>query len=350
MPLDVIGVRSTTLRLNSQPAIDIPSLGLSTGDPAGIGPEISLRAALDPQFHGLCRIILFGDWEILRSRSDDLELIFDFVRVPRGSLKSGASIPDRAIIDIPAERKQIFPGVGSRASGESAAQNVIACAEACTNGHLSAMVTAPLNKACLHEAGHLFPGHTEFLAHLTGASEVGMAFLTERLKLVLATIHVPLQEAINLLSADLILEKLGLLLREFRRFGLPCSRVAVAGLNPHAGEMGLLGAEEQEKIMPAILEARRLYPGYEISGPLPADTLFHRAFQGEFDAVLALYHDQGLIPIKLIGFGRAVNVTLGLPFVRTSVDHGTAFDIAGKGIAQHSSMVSAIQWALRLIR
>jgi 4-hydroxythreonine-4-phosphate dehydrogenase len=309
-----------------------------------------LRAALDPQLREACKIVLFGDWEILRSQSDDLGVAFDFVRVPRDFLKDGAAITDHAIVDIPAEKKQIFPGVGSRASGESAAQNVIACVEACSRGILSAMVTAPLNKACLNEAGYPFPGHTEFLAHLTGASEVGMAFLTERLKLVLATIHMPLREAIALISCDLILKKLDLLLREFGRFGLPCKKVAVAGLNPHAGEMGLLGGEEQETIVPAIIEAKRLHPDFEISGPLPADTLFHRAYQGEFDAVLALYHDQGLIPIKLLGFGQAVNVTLGLPFVRTSVDHGTAFDIAGKGLANHSSMVSAIQWALRLLK
>jgi 4-phospho-D-threonate 3-dehydrogenase / 4-phospho-D-erythronate 3-dehydrogenase len=276
-------------------------------------------------------------------------MAFDFVRMPRDFLRNGMPVADRAIVDVPAEKKPIFPGVGSSASGESAARNVIACVEACKSGVLSAMVTAPLNKACLNEAGYPFPGHTELLAHLTGASEVGMAFLTERLKLVLATIHQPLREAIALISRDLILRKLGLLLREFSRLGLPCKRVAVAGLNPHAGEMGLLGSEEQEKIMPAITEAKRLYPEYEISGPLPADTLFHRACEGEFDAVLALYHDQGLIPIKLLGFGQAVNVTLGLPFIRTSVDHGTAFDIAGKGMANHGSMVSAIQWALRLL-
>jgi len=296
----------------------------------------------------MCRFVLFGDWEMLRCRAENLGLAFDFVRMPHDSLKRGAPITDHVIVDIPAAKEQIFPGVGSRASGESAAQNVIACAEACNNGVLSAMVTAPLNKACLNEAGYSFAGHTEFLAHLTGASEVGMAFLTDRLKLVLATVHLPLREAIHLLSSDLILKKLNLLLREFGRFGLPCKRVAVAALNPHAGEMGLLGGEEQEKIMPAIQEAKRLFPDFEFTGPLPADTLFHRAYQGEFDAVLALYHDQGLIPIKLLGFGQAVNVTLGLPFVRTSVDHGTAFDIAGKGLADPGSMVSAIQWAVRL--
>jgi 4-phospho-D-threonate 3-dehydrogenase / 4-phospho-D-erythronate 3-dehydrogenase len=347
---EVIGVQATILQQNSPPAVEKPSLGLTTGDPAGIGPEISLRAALEPGLQGICRIVLFGDWEILRSRSEALGLAFDFARISLNSLLEGGLIPGRAIVDIPSERRRIVLGEGSSASGESAAQNVIACAEACTKGYLSGMVTAPLNKVYLNEAGHHFPGHTEFLAYLTGTPEVGMAFLSERLKLLLATIHMPLREAITFLSSDLVFRKLSLLLREFGHLGLPCTRVAVAGLNPHAGEMGLLGTEERDKIIPAIIEAQRLYPDSEISGPIPADTLFHRAYQGEFDAVLALYHDQGLIPIKLLSFGQAVNVTLGLPFVRTSVDHGTAFDIAGKGLAQHGSMISAIHWALRLLK
>jgi 4-hydroxythreonine-4-phosphate dehydrogenase len=177
-----------------------------------------------------------------------------------------------------------------------------------------------------------------------------MAFLTERLKVVLATIHLPLTIAIEQITTALIVEKLSILLTEFPRLGLPCSKVAVAGMNPHAGEDGLLGTEEIQTIEPAVVRARILFPKVEIEGPLPADTLFYRAAHGEFDAVLALFHDQGLSPIKLLGFGEAANLTLGLPFVRTSVDHGTAFDIAGKGIARHQSMVSAIRWALRLSR
>jgi 4-phospho-D-threonate 3-dehydrogenase / 4-phospho-D-erythronate 3-dehydrogenase len=338
------------LQQDSHPNSSEPKIGLSTGDPAGIGPEVSLRAAIDPRLQRSCRLVLFGDWEILRSQSATLGLSFDFVRMSQDSLMSGTPLPERAIVDISARKDKIRVGAGSSASGESAARNIMACAEACSAGNLSAMVTAPISKTYLNEAGFSFPGHTEFLAHLTGAPEVGMAFLTERLKLVLATIHMSLKDVITNLSADLILGKLRLLLREFARLNLPCSRVAVAALNPHAGEMGLLGTEEQEIIVPAIEEARRLFSRVEISGPLPADTIFYRASHGEFDAVLALYHDQGLIPVKLLGFGQAVNVTLGLPFIRTSVDHGTAFEIAGKGIANSESMVGAIKWALRLIR
>jgi 4-hydroxythreonine-4-phosphate dehydrogenase len=254
------------------------------------------------------------------------------------------------VFHVPARRDQIAVGTGSRASGEAAAQNIIACARACLSGRLQAMVTAPLNKRFFQEAGHPFPGHTEFLAHISGASRFAMAFLSDRLKVVLATIHLPLRAAIEAVTTAAILEKLEIMFEEFPRLGLPCRKVAVAGLNPHAGEAGLLGREEIDRIVPALEQARTRHPDADIEGPVPSDTLFYRAAQGEFDVVLALYHDQGLAPIKLLGFGEAVNVTLGLPFVRTSVDHGTAYEIAGKGCARPESMLSAIRWAIRLSR
>jgi 4-hydroxythreonine-4-phosphate dehydrogenase len=323
----------------------LPQLGVTTGDPAGIGPEISLRAARE--FPGLCSLILFGSWDLLRSRSADLGLPFEFEKISIASLARGKThLPDRCIVDIPAGRVDV--GVGSKTSGEAAARNIIECASLCNRGLLDAIVTAPLNKKYFQEAGYSFPGHTEFLAHLSGASEIAMAFLTERLKVVLATIHLSLREAIESLTSELVYRKLRILLTEFPRLGLPCSKVAVAGLNPHAGESGIMGTEESERIVPAVRRAAGDFPSSRIDGPLPADTLFWRACNGEFDVILAMYHDQGLAPIKLIGFGETVNVTLGLPFIRTSVDHGTAFDIAGKGIARHESMNSAIRWALRL--
>lgn len=324
-----------------------PQLGITTGDPAGIGPEISLLAARERSLAGACRLVLFGDWNLLRSRSADLGIPFEFDHLTAADLASKpASIFDCCIVDIPAGR--IEAGIGSRASGEAAARNIIECASACQRGPLDAMVTAPLNKKHFQEAGYSFPGHTEFLAHLSGAPEIAMAFLTDRLKVVLATIHLSLQDVIKSLTSELVYRKLTILLTEFRRLGLPCSRVAVAGLNPHAGESGIMGVEEEDQILPAIEQARSAFPRSTIVGPLPADTLFYRAYNGEFDVVLAMHHDQGLAPIKLVGFGEAVNVTLGLPFIRTSVDHGTAYDIAGKGIARSDSMKSAIQWALRL--
>ncbi len=327
--------------------IILPTLGVTTGDPAGIGPEISLRSAHDPLFLNVCRLALFGSWDILKARSEELGIPFVFDRIEAEDLVKGR-IPDRCIVDIPAGK--VLAGAGSRASGDAAARNIIECASACMKGCLDAVVTAPLNKKFFQEAGYAFPGHTEFLAHLAGASDIAMAFLTDQLKVVLATIHIPLRTVPEDLTRDGVYGKLRLILTEFPRFGLDCRKVAVAGLNPHAGESGIMGTEDVEKIAPAVQQARREFPEAAIDGPLPADTLFWRAFNGEFDVVLAMYHDQGLAPIKLIGFGETVNVTLGLPFIRTSVDHGTAFDIAGKGIARHDSMNSAIKWALRLIQ
>jgi 4-phospho-D-threonate 3-dehydrogenase / 4-phospho-D-erythronate 3-dehydrogenase len=326
----------------------LPQLGITTGDPAGVGPEISLRAAQEESLQAVCRLVLFGSWEILRSRSEKLGLPFAFDKISMKTLMEAESLPARSIIDVPAG--DICVGTGSKASGDAAARNIIECASACSNGHLHAMVTAPLSKKYFQEAGYLFPGHTEFLAHLSGAPEIAMAFLTERLKVVLATIHISLRDVVQTLTSAMIYEKLRIILTEFPRLGLHCGRVAVAGLNPHAGESGIMGVEEERIIAPAIRQARSAFPESTIDGPLPADTLFWRAYNGEFDVVLAIYHDQGLAPIKVVGFGESVNVTLGLPFIRTSVDHGTAFEIAGKGIARHDSMNSAIKWALRLCR
>ncbi len=324
-------------------------IGVTTGDPAGIGPEVSLRAACDAAIRGTVRIALFGDVEILRSQAISLGLGFDFEIVSANDFRLGMSLPERCVVHVPAAAGPIVPGHGSEASGAAAARNIMECAAACRDRRLDAIVTAPISKKYLQAAGYPFPGHTELLAHLAGTPRVAMAFLSEKLKVVLVTIHLPLRVAVETITAESVLEKLEITLREFARLGLPCRRVAVAGLNPHAGEDGILGSEEKERIEPALARARELHPGTEIHGPLPADTIFYRAVQGEFDVVLALLHDQGLGPIKLMGFGQAVNVTLGLPFVRTSVDHGTAFDIAGRGVARPEGMVTAIQWALRLV-
>ena len=332
----------------SSSRLTFPVIGITTGDPAGIGPEVSLRAANDPGLQRICRMILFGDAGILRERAGMLNLPFSLRSIRLEELGGGSAEP--VLVEVPAGRDPITPGQGSSASGEAAARSILACVSGCRDGQLQAMVTAPIHKKHLAEAGYPYPGHTEFLAQLAGVSSVAMAFLTDRLKVVLVTIHLPLSRAIERITAEAILEKLGVTVREFQRLSLPCGRIAVAALNPHAGEQGMLGMEEIERIEPAIREARSLYPGTVIEGPAPADTIFHRAAEGEFDVVLALYHDQGLIPIKLLGFGEAVNVTLGLPFIRTSVDHGTAFDIAGKGLARPDSMVSAVRWAVRLAR
>jgi 4-hydroxythreonine-4-phosphate dehydrogenase len=215
-------------------------------------------------------------------------------------------------------------------------------------GRLDAIATAPMNKEALALAGFAWRGHTEMLAHLTGARDVAMMFHSPRLRVVLATVHVPLSAVPSLLTQARVETTLTLAASAVPRFGVATPKLALAGLNPHAGEGGLMGAEDRDVLVPAVEAVRRR--GIDVTGPVPADTVFRQAVDGQFDAVVACYHDQGLIPIKLVGFGTAVNITLGLPIVRTSVDHGTAFDIAGQGVADETSLVHAVVLAARLAR
>ena len=217
------------------------------------------------------------------------------------------------------------------------------------NDALDAMTTAPINKQALKLAGSPFPGHTEMLASLCGAQESLMCFFAGELRVFLLTVHLSLTDAIASLTKDRIVRAIVLADRELRRFGIARPRIAVAGLNPHAGENGLFGSEEMREITPAIEQCRDGH-NIDVTGPFPADTLFARAARGEFDAVAACYHDQGLIPVKCLAFGKAVNVTLGLPIIRTSVDHGTAFDIAGRGVADPGSLIEAILLAAGLVK
>ena len=213
-------------------------------------------------------------------------------------------------------------------------------------GVVDGIATAPVNKLAFARAGLPWKGHTDLLAELTGAPSVAMMFWSEPLKVVLASVHVPLAEVPRVVTREVIDAIIDLTARELPLFGIDAARLALAGLNPHAGEHGLMGSEEQRVLAPAVEAARAR--GIDIQGPFPGDTIFVRAARGEFDVVIACYHDQGLIPVKLLAFGKAVNVTLGLPIIRTSVDHGTAFDIAGRGIADPSSMIEATRLAARL--
>jgi 4-hydroxythreonine-4-phosphate dehydrogenase len=231
-------------------------------------------------------------------------------------------------------------------AGRAAYETICEAVHDALDGRVAAIATAPVNKLAFARAGLPWKGHTDLLAHLTRAPRAAMMFWSEPLKVVLATVHVPLAEVPRLLTRDLLRDLVDLTARELPRFGITRPRLALAGLNPHAGEGGLLGSEDEAVLRPAVHEARSR--GVDIDGPFPGDTIFGRAARGEFDAVIACYHDQGLIPVKLLAFGRSVNVTLGLPIIRTSVDHGTAFDIAGKGIADPSSMVEAVLLAARL--
>jgi 4-hydroxythreonine-4-phosphate dehydrogenase len=278
------------------------------------------------------------------ARTLDLQSGYDIIR-------TGEAFPDEltepVIYHLDNISGSIEPGIESGAAGKAAAGYIEAAVELCAAGSIDAMATAPINKRALFLGGYSFPGHTEFLAHLTGAEEYAMAFVAANLRIVLLSTHVPLSEAIRLVERDRIMKVISLTHRELQRWGIERPRLAVAALNPHGAEGGLFGVEEASEIMPAI-EASRRTDDINVHGPYSADTVFLRASRGEFDAVVACYHDQAMIPVKCLSFGEAVNVTLGLPFIRTSVDHGTAFDIAGKGLAEHSSMVAAIKLAAEL--
>jgi len=283
-------------------------VAITVGDPAGIGPEIARKAAGDSRVRSACEPVLYGPQDI-------------------GAFEVG---------------------VVSAAAGRAAFETITAAVRDTQAGLVDAIATAPVNKLAFSRAGLPWKGHTDLLANLTGSPKVAMMFWSEPLKVVLATIHVPLADVPRLVTRETLADVVELTARELPRFGIPTPRLALAGLNPHAGEDGLLGSEEDEVLRPVVAAARER--GVQIDGPFPGDTVFVRAARGEFDAVIACYHDQGLIPVKLLAFGQAVNVTLGLPIIRTSVDHGTAFDIAGRDVADPSSMITATLLAAQLAR
>jgi 4-hydroxythreonine-4-phosphate dehydrogenase len=291
--------------------VTLPTVAVTTGDPSGIGPEVAVKAVRDPRVVDACRPVLYGP-----------HALEDLARFPAGEV--------------------------SAASARAAYEAIVQATSDALAGRVAAIATAPVNKAAFAAAGYPWKGHTDLLAHLCQVTDVAMLFWSERLRVVLATIHVPLAEVPRLLTRDRLLGVLRLTASSLPRFGIRAPRIGVAGLNPHAGEGGLLGSEDAAVIAPAVAAVRA--EGIDATGPVPADALFVRAARGEFDVVVACYHDQGLVPVKLIAFGRAVNVTLGLPIVRTSVDHGTAFDIARKGVADEGSLVEAILLAATLAR
>jgi len=288
--------------------VQLPRIAITAGDPAGIGPEIAAKAAADARVRAVCEPVVYGP---------------------------------------PADTSYTL-GQLSAAAGRAAYDAIVRAVADAERGDIAAIATAPINKEAFRLDGLPWAGHTDLLAHLTNAPDVAMMFYSESLRVVLATIHIALAEVPRALTRESLERTIVLTDRELPRFGFARPRIAVCGLNPHAGEHGLFGREEAQTITPVIDTCRDR--GIDVSGPFPADTIFVRARRGEFDVVIACYHDQGLIPVKLVAFGQAVNVTLGLPIVRTSVDHGTAFDIAGKGIADPESMIAAVLLAARLAK
>ena len=284
----------------------LPRIALTVGDPAGIGPEIVAKAAADPSVRAVCEPLVFA----------------------------------------PPVDSHIRAGEVSAAAGRAAYDTIVRAVDAARRGEVDAIATAPVNKLAFSQAGLEWKGHTDLLAHLCGDAKVAMMFHSPKMKVVLITVHVPVVEVSAKITPQLVDDTISLTVDAMQLFGNAHPRLALAALNPHAGEGGVIGTEDDRVLAPAVKRARARR--IEIAGPIPGDTVFVRASRGEFDCVIACYHDQGLIPVKLLAFGTAVNVTIGLPIIRTSVDHGTAFDIAGQGIADAGSMIAAVTLAAEM--
>jgi 4-hydroxythreonine-4-phosphate dehydrogenase len=325
---------------------DRPIIGITMGDPAGIGPEVIVKALPVAGVWEKCLPIVIGDINQMRRTVAFLHSEFPVEEISPS-------------LDIPQDRQAIFVlqvgqvpadlplGQLSPQAGEAAYQYVVRAAELALSGKIEAICTAPLNKEALHAAGHPYPGHTELLAELTGRKDFAMVLIAPDLRVIHVSTHVGLKQAIARATREREEKVIAIGAAFLQKTGIAQPRIAVCGINPHAGEHGLFGeGEEEREIIPAV-EAMRQH-GYNVSGPLPPDTVFLRARRGEFDLVVAQYHDQGHIPVKVLGLEAGVNVTAGLPILRTSVDHGTAFDIAGKGIADAQSMSAAIRLAAQL--
>ncbi|MFZ4659745.1 MAG: 4-hydroxythreonine-4-phosphate dehydrogenase PdxA [Caldilineaceae bacterium] len=324
-----------------------PLLAITLGDPAGIGPEVIVKALRHADVYEQCRPLVLGDQRILvRAMSwiREVNLTFDVVTDPdQGQYQSGVI----TLLDLQnADPAAIQPGRVSAAAGRAAVEYVLRACDMTMAGETDAVVTAPLNKEAMNLAGYHYAGHTELLADRTGAEKVSMLLTGPKLRVVHVSTHVALSEAIRRVTSQRVEEVIDLAQRSCQALGIASPRIAVAGLNPHASEGGLFGDQEAKEIQPAIERARAR--GLQVTDPQPPDTVFLRAVKGDYDIVVAMYHDQGHIPMKLLAFDSGVNVSMGLPIIRTSVDHGTAFDIAGTGKAREESMLEAIKVAVQM--
>jgi 4-phospho-D-threonate 3-dehydrogenase / 4-phospho-D-erythronate 3-dehydrogenase len=323
-----------------------PIVAITMGDAAGIGPEIIVKSLNDKRVYEWCRPVVIGDAARLRKANKIVkqDLMVHVVEGPElGTYKLG----DIDCVDLDCIPGDLPFGELSPVAGDCAFQFIAASVNLALARRVDAICTAPLNKAALHAGGHLYPGHTELLAELTGTPEVSMLLNAPKLRVIHVTTHIGLIDAVQRINPGLVERTIRRGHNTLVKAGIRHPRIAVCGINPHAGENGLFGyGEEEEKVMPGVAAAERL--GIDVQGPLPADTVFFRASRGDFDLVVAMYHDQGHGPVKVLGLENGVNITVGLPVIRTSVDHGTAFDIAGKGTADEASMIEAIRQAAEL--
>ena len=334
-----------------------PIIGITMGDPASIGPEIAVKALLNEKIHVICRPLIVGDAGVFNDIINRLKLpatINAITKVADAAFKPGTiDVFDLKNVDM----SKLQFGEISAMAGDASFEAVKRVIELALAGEVDATVTGPINKKSINEAGHHFAGHTEIYAHYTGTKKYAMLLVEENMRVIHVSTHVSLREACDLVKKDRIIQVIELLHNGILQLGATNTKIGVAGLNPHAGDSGLFGTEDDGEIKPAVEEARKM--GYDVDGPVPADTLFSKAATGTYGGVVAMYHDQGHIPFKLTGFKwnaekkqmdsvKGVNITMGLPIIRTSVDHGTAFEIAGKGIASPDAMVLAIEAAVQL--
>lgn len=334
-----------------------PIIGITMGDPASIGPEIAVKALLNEKVHSRCRPLLVGDAGVFKQIIDKLKInagVHAIREVGDAQFQPGTI----DVFDLQnVNTNELQFGEISAMAGNASFEAVKKVIELALAGEIDATVTGPINKKSINEAGHHFAGHTEIYAHYTHTKKYAMLLVEDNMKVIHVSTHVSLRQACDLVKKERILEVIDLLHNGLIRLGEPNLKIGVAGLNPHAGDSGLFGTEDDQEIAPAVEEARRR--GYDVEGPVPTDTMFSKAATGYFGGVVAMYHDQGHIPFKLTGFKwnaekkqmdsvKGVNITLGLPIIRTSVDHGTAFEIAGKGVASPDAMILAIESAVQL--
>jgi 4-hydroxythreonine-4-phosphate dehydrogenase len=314
-----------------------PAIAVTMGDPAGVGPEVLVKALADERVRAACRVVVFGDEVALREAAERFGLPTDWDRASAQVVDLGGVPPGL-----------LFAARPTREGGAASLRYIEEAVRAARSGLVAAVATGPINKQAITMAGSPFAGHTDLLAHLLGAPQPVMMLVGGTLRVALVTHHIRLADVPDALSTEAIVANAGVVDASLRRFfAVPKPRLAVCGLNPHASDGSRFGDEELRLIEPAVAQLRRA--GILARGPIAPDTCFHRAVHGrEFDAVIAMYHDQGLIPLKLIAFDEAVNVTLGLPIIRTSVDHGTAYDIAGRGLASPNSLIAAIRLAVEM--
>jgi 4-hydroxythreonine-4-phosphate dehydrogenase len=334
----------------SRLAISKPRLAWTLGDVAGIGPELVVKSWPDRTIHDLCTPIVLGNRVVLEKAARSLEVPIEIVEVSKDEIftEQVAASAHRLVCIDPSSAlvEDLEPGKVHAAAGQAAFDYLLEGIELATSGQVDGIVTLPLHKEGLHAAGHHYPGHTEILAEMTGTREFGMMLYRRGLGVVHVTLHMSMKESLTHLQTPAIVEKISLLDAMMRRLGFDRPRLAVAALNPHASDGGLFGDEEERIIKPAVAIGQSR--GADVVGPIPTDTLFVRASAGEFDGVVAMYHDQGHIALKLLGWREAVNITVGLPIVRVSVAHGTAYDIVGRGLADPTSLVEAVRVAAKL--